>query len=60
MKQLQEDRYVNASELAQILNVSRATVYQMSRKGFLPKGKKIGSLRRWSLNEIQEFMKGEI
>jgi excisionase family DNA binding protein len=59
LEQLKEDKYIDVVELAQMFKISRATAYQMAKKGFLPRGRKIGSLRRWSLNELHEFMKGD-
>ena len=49
------DRYINAREIAKMLNVSRATVYNWLKRGKLPEGKIIGFARRWSINELQAF-----
>ena len=55
---MQEDTYVSASQLAQMLNMSRGTIYVMRRKGILPEGVKIGGVRRWSMAELSAFLKG--
>lgn len=55
------DEYVSASEIARMLNISRGTVYNMRRNGDLPPGVKIGgNVRRWSLTELQSFLKGGV
>ena len=56
-----QDEYISASQLARMLNLSgRGTVYQMRRKGILPEGRKIGGVRRWSMAELQSFLKGGV
>lgn len=52
-----EDRYITASELADMLQLTRVSIYNMRRRGVLPEGKKIGGVRRWNVREIREFMK---
>lgn len=52
------DKYVSASEIAKMLNLSRGTVYVMRKKGILPEGKRIGGVRRWNMAELQSFLKG--
>ena len=52
------DVYISANEIARILNLSRQTVYHMRRRGALPQGRKIGGVRRWSMAELQAFLKG--
>lgn len=55
------DEYVSASEIAKMLNISRGTVYNMRRNGDLPPGVKIGgNVRRWSLTELNAFLKGGV
>ena len=56
-----QDEYISASQLAQMLNLKgRGTVYTMRRNGDLPEGVKIGGVRRWSMAELQNFLKGGI
>lgn len=56
-----QDEYVSASDIARMLNISRGTVYNMRRNGDLPPGVKIGgNVRRWSLTELQSFLKGGV
>lgn len=52
-----QDRYISASEIAKMLNISRGTVYNMRRNGDLPPGVKIGgNVRRWSLTKLNAFL----
>ena len=51
-----EKSYITASEVAQILQVTRSTVYNLVRKGILPRGLKIGQSRRWKLSEVKEAL----
>ncbi len=56
-----QDEYVSASDIARMLRISRGTVYNMRRNGDLPPGVKIGgNVRRWSLTELQSFLKGGV
>lgn len=52
------EKYVSASEIARMLNLSRGSIYTMRKKGILPEGKKIGGVRRWNMAELQSFLKG--
>ena len=56
-------QYLTANELAELLQVTRCTVYNWVRKGILPCGFKIGKCRRWDYSEIEnsiKIMKGEL
>lgn len=56
-----QDEYISASQLARMLNLKgRGTVYTMRRNGDLPEGVKIGGVRRWSMAELQTFLKGGV
>ena len=55
-----QDEYISASQLGQMLNLSRGAIYTMRRKGILPDGVKLGGVRRWSLTELQSFLKGGV
>ena len=55
---MQEDRYISASQLGRMLNLSRGTVYTMRKRGILPEGLKIGGVRRWRLLELKNFLEG--
>jgi predicted DNA-binding transcriptional regulator AlpA len=50
-------RYFTVKELADHLNVSRASIYNYLRKipGF-PQPKKVGRLSRWDPEEVDKFM----
>ena len=55
-------QYLNASQLAQSLGLSRSAIYHLKREGKLPSGVKIGRSRRWSVKDIQatlQAMKGD-
>ena len=54
---MQEDTYISANQLGRMLNLSRGTVYTMRKRGILPEGRRIGGVRRWSLTELQSFLK---
>ena len=51
------DKYVTANQIAEMLNLSRGSVYTMRKKGILPEGRKIGGVRRWNMAELQSFLK---
>lgn len=53
------DRYLTAKEVAEMLRVSRSALYGFMRQGIFPRGIKLGNVRRWSLSEIQQFLKEE-
>ena len=53
------DKYVNAGELAEYLGVSRMTVYNMLKDGQLPEGARFRKSRRWNLDDVREFLKGD-
>lgn len=55
-----QDEYISASQLGQMLNLSRGAIYTMRRKGILPEGVKIGNARRWSMAELNAFLKGGV
>lgn len=55
-----QDEYISASQLGQMLNLSRGSIYSMRRKGILPEGKRIGGVRRWSMAELNAFLKGGV
>ncbi len=56
-----QDEYVSASDIARMLKISRGSVYNMRRNGDLPEGVKIGgNVRRWSLTELNAFLKGGV
>ena len=55
-----QDTFITAAQLARMLNLSRGTVYVMRKKGILPEGRKLGSARRWSMAELNEFLKGGV
>ncbi len=52
-----QDRYLTLKDVAAMLKISKSTVYNWLSLGLLPPGIKIGRARRWSLTELQNFMK---
>lgn len=55
-----QDEYISASQLGQMLNLSRGSIYNMRKRGELPEGKRIGGVRRWSMAELNAFLKGGV
>jgi excisionase family DNA binding protein len=51
-----ELKMINAGELAQILAVSRRTVWRMLSGGNLPQPIRIGGAVRWKLYEIRRWI----
>jgi len=52
-----EDRYITIKEIVERLGISRASIYSWAKTGLFPKQKKLGSSSRWSLQEIEEWVK---
>lgn len=52
------DKFYTAAELMEKLQLTRQTIYNLVKRGELPKGRKIGGSRRWSATELETFMKG--
>ena len=57
---MQEDTYISASQLGRMLNLSRGSIYNMRKRGDIPEGRRIGGVRRWSMAELQSFLKGGV
>ena len=56
------DTYVTTAELQKALNLSRTSIYQLSKQGQMPQGVRIGRSRRWAVSEIRAWLdqqKGE-
>lgn len=52
-----EQKYFSIKDLVKRYGISRQAIYNRVDAGILPKGVKIGWLRRWSLEEIEEAEK---
>jgi predicted DNA-binding transcriptional regulator AlpA len=52
-----EDRYITIKEVTDRLEVCKASIYSWAKSGLFPKQKKFGSSSRWSLQEIEEWLK---
>lgn len=50
-----EDVYLTADDLSRRYKTSTRTVFRWADSGLLPPGRKLGSLRRWSLRSIEAF-----
>jgi excisionase family DNA binding protein len=51
-------RLIDAKEAARLLGCSWRTVYRHADAGTIPRGFKLGSLRRWDSAELAEFISG--
>ena len=58
-RELFPERLLKAMEVAKILNVSKAFVYQLMRKGVLPTVKILGA-RRVRLEDLQRFIRENV
>jgi excisionase family DNA binding protein len=52
-----EDRYITIREVTELLRICKASIYSWAKAGTFPQPKKFGSLSRWSLQEIEEWVK---
>ena len=54
---LPEDRFLTCAQLAEMLGVTRKTIYAWSRSGTLPRPRKLGKrLSRWLWAEVEECL----
>jgi excisionase family DNA binding protein len=51
-------RLLNAQEVAELLGCSWRTVLRLADAGKIPWGVKLGSLRRWDQQELEQFIEG--
>jgi predicted DNA-binding transcriptional regulator AlpA len=57
MTEKHEDRLIPLSEVASLLGMSKTTVWEMVRRGLLPKPLKFGPrMSRWRLSDIQKVI----
>ena len=52
-----EDRYITIKEVAELLRVCRASIYSWAKAGLFPQPIKFGTASRWSLQEIEDWVK---
>lgn len=52
-----EDRYITIKEVVERLQVCKASIYSWAKTGLFPQPKKFGCSSRWSLQEIDEWVK---
>ena len=50
------DKYLTVKQLCEVLNMSKSGIYQLVRRGELPRGIWIGGAHRWSATSIQTFL----
>ena len=50
---------IDVKTVAKELGVNPSTVYRWEEKGIIPKSRKWGNLRKWYLEDIHSFKKGE-
>ncbi len=48
--------YITVNEIAELLQVSRSTLYALIQRGKFPAGVKIGHSRRWHVRELNEYL----
>lgn len=54
-----KEELLTVKEVAEYVKMSRASVFKLSRNGGLPKGVKIGGVRRWRLSELEAFINSQ-
>lgn len=50
------ERFLTISEIADGLNVTRASVYNFIKSSDFPKGFKFGRVRRWKESEVEAWI----
>lgn len=54
-----DEKLLSMNELCKALGVSRLHLYKLIKKGVIPDGYQLGSIKRWSLSEVYEALKQE-
>ena len=49
--------YLSATQITRAFGICRSGIFALMKKGLFPVGVKIGRCRRWSLSEVQEWLK---
>ena len=49
---------LKTSDIANLFNISKQTVFNLMARGKIPQGIRIGHCYRWSEEDITEFTKG--
>ena len=57
MTAIEQEAFMNAQQLSQALGISRSGVFQLVRRGALPKGYQLGHSRRWCLGEVKDWLR---
>lgn len=48
--------YLTLREVAEMLRISRSTLYALIQHGQFPAGIKLGRSRRWAVGELKKFL----
>ena len=51
--------YVTVNEIAELLRVSRSTLYALIQRGKFPPGLKIGHSRRWPVDSLKAYLESQ-
>lgn len=51
--------YVTVNEIAELLRVSRSTLYALIQRGEFPAGIKLGHSRRWPVRELRQYLESQ-
>ena len=49
--------FMNAQQLSQALGISKSGVFQLVRRGAVPKGYQVGHSRRWCFDEVRDWLR---
>ena len=52
------DTYLNVKDVARFLGIGRSTVFLWAKGGVIPPQRKFGRVSRWSLRELEQWLKG--
>ena len=52
-------KLLNLKQLAEHLNINWRTAWRYAKTGKLPAGIQIGNLRRWDIDEVDEFLRSK-
>ena len=52
------EKYLKARQIQEALNISKASLYLLLKRGDMPKGIRVGRSQRWRESEINLWLKG--
>ncbi len=50
------EKYVNARQIREALNISKTGLYLLLQRGEMPKGIRVGRSQRWKESEINQWL----